>query len=280
MIHRVTRKELLKQISVAGAGLLLDSCTRSAVPNINSDETTGKRQDDETRRKADVAPSEVPFKAGHLDAKVAASKLEQWFVLAASLPISCFSAFVLNGKSLVILVTDFEAPTTELQSLLSKFGTIAKASSTGKPQNLARALTVYYGRQAPLNFRNCSGGLYNSYEDIRGCIVQVMDQVIKYPGLMYQVNTLDGNIAAKGFEAASCYPYRARPFLSELQSYWTSPSQGRALLKGFQQAQRLLLANGVTAHYVNYPSMGFADWQHAYYGANYTRLQAVKHKAA
>jgi FAD/FMN-containing dehydrogenase len=218
------------------------------------------------------------FKAGSLDAKLAASKLERWFELAASLPLSCLSAFVLNGKSLVILVTDFEAPTTELQNLLLKIGAIAKRSSTGKPQNLASALKVYYGRPAPLNFRNCSGGLYKSFDDIRGCITQVLDLVIKHPGLMYQVDTLGGNIANAEFEAASCYPYRDRSFVSELQSYWTAPNQEASLSSSFQSMQKLLQQNGVTAHYVNYPSLEFADWQRDYYGGNYVRLQSVKRK--
>jgi hypothetical protein len=54
--------------------------------------------------------------------------------------------------------------------------------------------------------------------------------------------------------------------------------QEHTLPQAFNGVQKLLLQSGVTAHYVNYPSLGFADWQHAYYGDNYARLTAVKRK--
>jgi len=218
------------------------------------------------------------FKLSSLDGGTAAHLLEHWFTLATMLPRSCFSAFVLNGKSLVILITDFEAPTPQLRRVLDKISKMAPAASTGRPQNLAAALKIYYGRPAPLNFKNSSGGMYHGYDDIRSCAIAMLNIVTTHPGLMYQVNTLGDTIADPGFEAASCFPYRSRPFLSELQSYWTTPAQEATLHKAFRQVQNLLFQNGVTAHYANYPDLDFTDWQHAYYGDNYPRLQAIKRK--
>ncbi len=218
------------------------------------------------------------FKLGGLDGPKAAHLLENWFTLAAELPRSCFSAFVLNSKGLVILITDFEAPTPQLRRLLERAGSMARSSSTGRPQNLAAALKVYYGRPGPLSFKNSSGGMYRGFDDVRGCAVAMLNLVTSHPGLMYQVNTLGGSIADPGFGAASCFPHRSRPFLSELQSYWSTPAQEANLHKAFRQVQNLLLQNGVTAHYANYPDLEFTDWQHAYYGASYPRLQAIKRR--
>ena len=218
------------------------------------------------------------FKVGNLDAGRAGVILEQWFTLAAHLPVSCFSAFVLNGKSLVILVTDFEAPTPELNNVLKTMGGIGKQSGAGKPQKLASALKIYYGRLSPLYFKNSSAGMYGGFANVRGCIGPVLDIVTSTPGLMYQVNTVGGNIGTPQFESASCYPHRARQFLSELQAYGTAPAQEQSLTKACREVQKLFAQSGVTSHYANYPNLEFADWEHGYYGNNYPRLQAVKRK--
>ena len=36
--------------------------------------------------------------------------------------------------------------------------------------------------------------------------------------------------------------------------------------------------NGITAQYINYCSLDFEEWETAYYGTNYSRLQEVKKK--
>jgi Berberine and berberine like len=98
------------------------------------------------------------------------------------------------------------------------------------------------------------------------------------PGMIYQVNTLGGNIINNENEAAAAFPHRAFPFFSELQSYWDIPAQSKRLLEKFTTIQNMFLANGITAQYRNYPDINFVNWQNAYYGNNYSRLQQVKKK--
>ena len=94
--------------------------------------------------------------------------------------------------------------------------------------------------------------------------------------MMYQINTLGGNIDNPDFEKTAAYPHRAKHFVSELQTYWEQPVQEARLSKAFAGVQDVFMGNGVLAQYCNYPYLGFKDWQHAYYGNNYNRLQAVK----
>jgi hypothetical protein len=96
--------------------------------------------------------------------------------------------------------------------------------------------------------------------------------------MIYQVNTLGGKIADTEFEKVSCYPHRAANFISELQAYWDKPAQEEKLRKLSVECLDIFKDNGVTAQYINYCSIDFADWQQAYYGDNYPRLQAVKKK--
>ncbi len=41
---------------------------------------------------------------------------------------------------------------------------------------------------------------------------------------------------------------------------------------------RELLGAHLTAHYGNYPSVNFPNWQAAYYGENYARLPQLKRR--
>jgi FAD/FMN-containing dehydrogenase len=218
------------------------------------------------------------FTAAPLDTARANKILKRWFDIAAHLPETCFSAYVLNGKHLTILVTDYEAPTKPVQAALEDLRGLTDDATIGKPRATARALKNYYGASAPVYFKNSSAGSYHGYADIQGCIAAVLDSVVSRPGLIFQVNALGGNIAQPSFAQASCYPHRTRPFLAELQSYWNRPGYEESLLARCRDIQRLLKESGVTAHYANYPNIEFEDWQHAYYGESYPRLQAVKRK--
>jgi FAD/FMN-containing dehydrogenase len=96
--------------------------------------------------------------------------------------------------------------------------------------------------------------------------------------MIYQVNTLGGNIVNATFEAGSAFAHRAYPYFSELQTYWDTEKQGGRLLERFRQVQGIFNSNGITAQYRNYPDMDFANYNSLYYGSNYPQLQAVKAK--
>lgn len=216
------------------------------------------------------------FKAYKLDAARATSILETWFGAVAKLPVSCFSAFVLNGKSLTILITNHGTHTDDVQQVMDALSAVTDKATIGEPKALAGALTNYYGIQHPIYFKNASAGFYKSYDDIKGCITQVCDMVTSTPGMIYQVNTLGGNIASDDFEKASAYAHRAYPFLSELQTYWDQPPQSEKLLGAFRQVQDLFAANGIATQYRNYPDIQFKDWPGLYYGDRYKKLQEIK----
>jgi hypothetical protein len=218
------------------------------------------------------------FKIPRLDANRAEHILEKWFEEAGKLPEACFSAFVLNGKTLTILVTNYEEHTPVIQKTLDLLASLAEKTTIGAPQDLPTALKRYYGIQSPLYFKNASAGLYRGFDQIKGFIGKVMEVVVGTPGLIYQINTLGGAIATAGTEESSCYAHRHLPFLSELQTYWDAPGKERLLLERFKDVQKIFRKNGIATQYVNYPDIDFEDWETAYYGRNYARLQEIKER--
>ena len=218
------------------------------------------------------------FKSHKLDAASAKEKLEEWFEAVISLPESCFSAFVLNGKTLNILVTNFEKPSSRLEAGLKTIRSSSEQNRAGKPVPIAHALKQYYGSLKPLYFKNASAGLYKDFRDIQGCIEDVLKIVVNTSGMIYQVNTLGGNIPNAKFEAGSCFPHRSQNFLSELQTYWESPSQEAHLFQRFDEVQKILHSHNIIRQYSNYCSAEFSEWETAYYGENYPKLQASKRR--
>jgi hypothetical protein len=219
------------------------------------------------------------FKAFKLNNARAVALLEAWYTMTSQLPDSCFGAFVLNGKTLTVLVTDTADKTNEIRPVLDSFGSKMDRATIGRTDtDIAKALSRYYGIQTPLFFKNACAGLYKSFEDTQACISEVVQLVHDNPGLIYQVNTLGGKIHDAAFERQSSYPHRAFPYLGELQAYYEKPEKGEKLVSAFQQIQKIFTANGIRAHYRNYPDIDFQDWELAYYGSNYTRLQKVKRK--
>jgi FAD/FMN-containing dehydrogenase len=218
------------------------------------------------------------FKARTLTPGRAKHLLERWCAFAEKLPLTCFSAYVLNGSTLNILVTHFGQPSPALQQQLTALARETDEFKAGQPGQLAKMVKNYYGAHGPLYFRNSSAGFYSGFAQIGGFIEQVLEQIVHTPGMIYQVNTVGGNIAQAGFEATSCYPHRAYPFISELQAYWEKPAQATRLAQVSKQILDLFARQGVSAQYINYCSLDFANWESAYYGKNYPRLQAVKRK--
>lgn len=218
------------------------------------------------------------FKSRKLSVAKAENILGRWFAFSEQLPTSCFSAYVLNGRTLTILVTNFEANTGEVQRLLNELALHMDEYRSDDPAELAGMLKHYYGSLVPVYFKNASAGFYKDFRDIEKFIDQVLERSMRTPGMIYQVNTLGGNIANPEFEASSCYPHREFNFLSELQAYWQQPSQEENLTAVSAEIQEIFRSNGVSSQYFNYCNLDFKNWQNAYYGKNYLRLQAVKNK--
>lgn len=216
------------------------------------------------------------FKSKGLNAQQATSIVEQWFTATRQLPESCFSAFVLNGTSLLILLTNTEEDSPHVRSVIQQLTACTSTTSLGNPKPPESAITTFYGRTESLYFKNASAGLYKDFSDIQPFIQQALEIVTTTPGMIYQVNTLGGAIQRPEFEQVSSYPHRAYSYLSELQTYWERPQQTQHYEQAFQKVQTIFASNHITTQYRNYPDINVSNWQQSYYGNNYSRLQAIK----
>ncbi len=211
-----------------------------------------------------------------------AAKLEEllriWFDLAPGLPNEAFSAFVLDKNGLGVLITStLEASDTSLTRILNRLQEVVDKRYPDRQEDLLPGIRRYYGKLAPLYFKNASAGYYRQYDDIKPAARQVLDIVVNTPELVFQINTLGGAIATAGSKASACYAHRKYPFLGEIQSYWEDPEQEQHATLAVEKTQALLKGCGVKAHYCNYPDRSFENWESAYYSAeNYARLRAMK----
>ncbi|WP_312148885.1 BBE domain-containing protein [Empedobacter sp.] len=200
-----------------------------------------------------------------------------WFQATEKLPKEAFSAFVLNGKFLTILFTNFAANQTDFEKTFSSLLPFVSDYKPMKNRNLAAALKNYYGVTEPIYFKNSSAGLYTGIEDIEKGLEDIFAKVVASKGMIYQINTLGGKInEVKASDSA--YPHRDINYLSELQAYWDLPSQEEKLTKSFEEIQQLLRNIGNIKQYRNYPDINFPDANNAYFGNNLARLQQLKKK--
>jgi hypothetical protein len=229
--------------------------------------------------KTHTAPSFMQshrFRAYKVNAQRAKTILQKWFELTATLPVECFSAFVLNGKTLYILLTNVGKQTTAVKNVITALTALTDKTTFNTPKPLAKALKVYYGRSNPMYFKNASAGLYKNFDEINAFVDKALEIVVSTPGMIYQVNTLGGNIQNAEFEQLSSFPHRAYPYFSELQTYWETTMQEKRLLDKFEQVQQVFTSNGIKAQYRNYPDINFTNWPELYYGSSYKRLQTIK----
>jgi len=216
------------------------------------------------------------FRAYNLSAERATQLMQDWFKVADQLPDPMFSAFVLNGKTLTILISStysqncpaFRKPKKALLSAGTKTkGVYSKATQT--------AVKVYSGRPHPLPFRNMCAGFYNGYADIKDIAQKICQQTTNNPGIIFQINTLGGSINTAKTETAA-YAHRKYPYLGELQAYWQTSAQKQKIMGGVDKIRELL--NNIPHHYANYPDPDLANPAKAYYGNSLERLRALKTK--
>jgi hypothetical protein len=213
------------------------------------------------------------FRIYKLDEKRATDLLDAWFSATADLPHDAFSAWVMNGTQVTILLTTIGAPDA-LSKVRKTLGALSHRTTTGGPVPVAKALPWYYGDRGPVFFKNASAGYYKGIDDLRAALPGIFAEVLHVPGLIFQVNTLGGAIA-DGEDGA--YPHRAFPYLGEQQAYWDAPSQAAKRIAAIGRVGEHLAKAGITRHYANYPDLTFKDWPVAYYGSeNYARLQKLK----
>ncbi len=218
------------------------------------------------------------FTIKNIDTARAVNVLEKWFSITANMPLHCFSAFVLNENSLYLLLTNTKEITPDLQKIIHDISSITDETTAGERIPLQRAIKAFYGVRQPLYFKNASAGFYKDYTDIEKCIEAVIDKVIHTKGMIYQVNTLGGKINDKEFAEQSSYAHRDKNYLSELQTYWQSPSLTSRTVAAFEEVQKIFYDNGLRAQYRNYPDINLHKWESAYFDKSYPGLQKIKSK--
>lgn len=203
---------------------------------------------------APVELHQTRYKFRGVTAAEAVEHSRRWF--EAALPPEAFSAFVLNGRTLTILVTSTREP-------IEPFG----AGET-RSEPLAEAVRRFYGLREPTYFKNASAGYYRGFEDFG----RVFEVVAEERGAIFQINTLGGTIARPELARRSAYPHREFGFLGEVQRYWERASESAAGARSVERIQALL---GDRPHYRNYPDRAYS--LESYYGAEHlARLRRVK----
>src|SRR6516162_2075620 len=218
------------------------------------------------------------FRAYKLDPKRATALLEAWFEATPDLPNEAFSAWIMNGSQVtVVVITIGSREQKGLVAFRRRLAALTSKMTSGGPTSINKALTWYYGEDGPVYFKNASAGYYKGMDDIRPALPGIFEEVLTVPGLIFQINTLGGAISNGDVEGA--YPHRAFPYLGESQAYWESPARAPVLQEAAGRMHTHIAQAGVTRHYANYPDLAFKDWPTAYYGAeNYARLQQLKQR--
>lgn len=211
------------------------------------------------------------FVARGFSGKKAVAMMRGWFEIAAGLADPIFSGFVFNGKQITVLMTT--SYTTGGPAFRRAAGAIkalgfATKGSLNSPT--ATALKRYYGRPDPLPFYNVSGGFYRGFGDVEKSADEIARRVMGAPGVIFQVNTLGGEIT-RGPDSA--YPHREFPFMGEIQAYWQRKSQREGLIENVTAIRKAI---GAKAHYRNYPDVTLEKPLEAYYGKSLLQLKALK----
>ncbi len=227
-----------------------------------------------------VAPrafSSWKFRAYRLNQALTEKLLEAWFDATAALPNDAFSAWIMNGTQVTVLLTTTGAPEEKgVAAFRRTLTALTNKATSAAPVPLTKALPWYYGEAGPVSFKNTSAGYYKGMADLKGALTGIFKEVLTVPGLVFQINTLGGAIA-DGPDGA--YPHRAYPYLGEAQAYWENAGRAADLQAAIGRIRDHIAQAGIDRHYANYPDIAFHDWPAAYYGRkNYGRLQTLKQR--
>ncbi|WP_028489881.1 FAD-binding oxidoreductase [Thiothrix lacustris] len=222
--------------------------------------------------------SSYRYKYKNLAPSSATQLAERWFELTKNLPNSAYSAWVLNGTHLTILLTDTSAtPSAALKTILAKLKPGATEIMTPRKDAFLRGIQRYKGGTEPMYFKNVSAGYYSGFSDLKAMLPEICKKMAAAKvNTILQINTLGGAINDPALEATAAYPHRRFGYLGELQTYYDKASQTSTAEQTVREIQGMLTTGGIKAHYRNYPDAELPDWETAYYGKNHPRLQALK----
>lgn len=218
------------------------------------------------------------FRSFQVNTERANKLMQTWFKYSEKLPNECFSAFVLNRKTVYILLTQTGPDHPATKRFIQEIKKQSDKQTQTSAQPLAQALRNYYGRTEPLYFKNASAGLYQGYADVSNVIDRVMENVSDSAGLIFQINTMGGKIKDVDAEKSAAFPHRRFDYFSELQAYWDQPTQAKSRLQSFQKIQQLINDGKQRPQYRNYPDIEFAQPLVQYYGDSLPRLKKIKQR--
>ena len=87
-----------------------------------------------------------------------------------------------------------------------------------------------------------------------------------------------GGASSRIGASETAFPWREGHYVTTIKTQWVEPSQAKAWYEFTAKCKRELQQYAVngTAAYINYIDDTVPNWQEAYYGCNYPRLQAIK----
>ncbi len=219
------------------------------------------------------------FRSYKLNPAQASALASFWFEQCRALPNHAYSAFIVNGRTLTVMFTSIEHDDV-MEGLLTRFDQKMDKNAGLKPDPLSVGIQYYYGRSDALYFKNISAGYYRGFDDISGCTDSLFTEVMNTPGMVFQISTLGGEInnfdRSNGSSAEGAYAHRDANFLGEAQCYWNAPKDELRSMNGMANIQDTLYESGIRQHYVNYPDINIRNYEQAYYGESYARLQKLK----
>lgn len=217
------------------------------------------------------------FRFRELTVAKATALAERWCGLVEQLPETSYAAFVLNGRTLTVLITDSadQAP-SRLAGLLSRFGSDATEIPPAREDAFLAGIQRFSGGTAPMYFKNFSAGYYADWADLaRGFEALAAIVIEQKPTAILQINSLGGAIARH--QVASAYAHRGMKYLGEFQVYYNSPKQAEAALALTGSAEKVIAAHW-QRHYANYPNDQFSQPGKSYYGSHLAALRAEKRR--
>lgn len=218
------------------------------------------------------------FKAAGLTPQKLKTLLSTWFAATIHLPNDAFSAFVLNGKSLTILLTHTDIKSrSRIQQLMAPLEPLVDSTTRYYAPLYPNAIRTYYGRSGPLPFKNACAGMLQSFADIESIAEELATKVAATSGVIWQANTLGGAIRNPEFAAASAYAHRDCPYMTEIQGYWDQPGRAERVVRAVDEIQAMFAKHGIKRHYCNYPDRNFTSPQTSYFG-DFSYLQEIKRK--
>lgn len=216
------------------------------------------------------------FKADHLTPSKVKALLEAWFKATQDLPRDAFSAFVLNGKSLLVLLTHTELKSqAKITALMKPLESLVDSATRYYAPLYPSAIKTYYGRPGPLPFKNACAGMLEGISEIKDIVETLAQKVAATSGVIWQVNTLGGAIQDTKFAQSSVFAHRDCSYMSEIQGYWEDPKRQERMVHAVDEIQTLLANHGIKRHYCNYPDRNFTNPQISYFG-NLDFLQKIK----